>query len=40
VELGPGRVLSTLVRQISRELEAFNVEDAASLQKTVAALAA
>src|SRR5919198_5087396 len=30
VELGPGRVLSTLVRQISRELEAFNVEDAAS----------
>jgi [acyl-carrier-protein] S-malonyltransferase len=40
VELGPGRVLSTLVRQISKELEIFNVEDAASLEKTVAALAA
>jgi [acyl-carrier-protein] S-malonyltransferase len=40
VELGPGKVLSTLVRQISRELETFNVEDAASLEKTLAALAA
>ena len=39
VELGPGRVLSGLVRQISKELETFNVEDVPSLEKTLAALA-
>jgi [acyl-carrier-protein] S-malonyltransferase len=40
VELGPGKVLSTLVRQISKELETFNVEDAGSLEKALSALAA
>ena len=40
VELGPRKVLSDLARQISKELQTFNVEDAASLEKTLAALAA
>lgn len=35
VEVGPGRVLSGLLRQIDRSVRAFNVEDAASLQATV-----
>ena len=35
VEVGPGRVLSGLLRQIDRSVRAFNVEDAASLQSTV-----
>jgi [acyl-carrier-protein] S-malonyltransferase len=39
VELGPGKVLSSLVRQISKELETLNVEDAASLEKALAAVA-
>ncbi|HZA15113.1 MAG TPA: ACP S-malonyltransferase, partial [Myxococcaceae bacterium] len=39
VELGPGKVLSGLVRQISKELDTFNVEDVPSLEKTLAALA-
>ncbi len=38
VELGPGKVLSGLVRQIDRECEIYNVEDAESLGATVAAL--
>ena len=37
VELGPGRVLGGLVRRISRDLEVLNVEDPASLQKSLAA---
>jgi [acyl-carrier-protein] S-malonyltransferase len=32
VEVGPGKVLSSLMRQISREVKCFNVEDAASLK--------
>ena len=32
VEVGPGKVLSGLMRQISRDVNCFNVEDAASLQ--------
>ena len=32
VEVGPGKVLSGLMRQISREVKCFNVEDAASLK--------
>ncbi len=40
IEVGPGRVLSGLLRQIDRSLPAFNVEDAASLEKTLAALQA
>ncbi|ACG74065.1 malonyl CoA-acyl carrier protein transacylase [Anaeromyxobacter sp. K] len=38
VEVGPGKVLSGLVRRIDRSVEAFNVEDRASLEKTLAAL--
>jgi [acyl-carrier-protein] S-malonyltransferase len=36
VEVGPGKVLSGLMRQIKREANCFNVEDAASLQATQA----
>lgn len=35
VEVGPGKVLSGLMRQISRDVHCFNVEDAASLQLAV-----
>ncbi len=38
VEVGPGRVLSGLLRQIDRAQTALNVEDSASLEKTLAAL--
>jgi [acyl-carrier-protein] S-malonyltransferase len=38
VEVGPGKVLSGLVRQISRQCEVLNVEDIASLDATAAAL--
>ena len=38
LEIGPGRVLSGLLRSIDREQKAFNVEDTASLEKTLAAL--
>ena len=38
VEVGPGRVLSGLVRKIHREAVVYNVEDAASLEKTLAGL--
>jgi [acyl-carrier-protein] S-malonyltransferase len=38
VEVGPGKVLSGLVRQISRQCEILNVEDSQSLDATVAAL--
>jgi [acyl-carrier-protein] S-malonyltransferase len=38
VEVGPGKVLSGLVKRIAPAIETFNVEDAASLEKTVAAL--
>jgi [acyl-carrier-protein] S-malonyltransferase len=34
IEVGPGKVLSGLMRQISREVDSFNVEDAASLSAT------
>lgn len=37
VELGPGRVLTGLVRRITREAEVLNVEDAPSLEKALAA---
>lgn len=40
VELGPGKVLAGLVRRISKDIETFNVEDAASFEKTLAALGA
>ena len=38
IEIGPGRVLSGLLRQIDRAQIALNVEDSASLEKTLAAL--
>ena len=38
VEVGPGKVLSGLMRQISREVRCFNVEDAASLKSAAAGL--
>ena len=40
VELGPGKVLSGLVKRIAKDVEVFNVEDSASLEKTLAALSA
>lgn len=40
VEIGPGRVLSGLMRQIDRSATMLNVEDPQSLEKTLAALTA
>ena len=42
IEVGPGRVLSGLLKQIQGRdaTAALNVEDSASLEKTVAALSA
>ncbi len=40
VELGPGRVLSGLVRSTTREVEVLNVEDVASFEKALAAVEA
>jgi [acyl-carrier-protein] S-malonyltransferase len=39
VEIGPGKVLSGLVRQINRDVRCVNVEDTASLQSAREALA-
>jgi [acyl-carrier-protein] S-malonyltransferase len=38
VEVGPGKVLSGLAKRIAPEVETFQVSDAASLEKTLAAL--
>jgi len=38
IEVGPGKVLSGLVRQISRQCQVLNVEDVQSLDATAAAL--
>jgi [acyl-carrier-protein] S-malonyltransferase len=40
VELGPGKVLAGLIKRITKDIESFNVEDSASLEKTLAALGA
>jgi len=40
IEVGPGKVLTGLNRQIDRTLNTTNVEDPASLEKTLAALTA
>jgi [acyl-carrier-protein] S-malonyltransferase len=39
IEIGPGKVLSGLMRQTNREVRCLNVEDAASLEATRATLA-
>ena len=39
VEAGPGKVLSGLMSQTNRDVECLNVEDAASLEVTLAELA-
>jgi len=36
IEVGPGKVLSGLVRKITRDVEAKNVEDSPSLEKVLA----
>ncbi len=38
IEVGPGKVLAGLLRQIDRSVRALSVEDPASLEKTLAAL--
>jgi [acyl-carrier-protein] S-malonyltransferase len=38
IEVGPGKVLSSLMRQIDRNQKALHVEDTASLEKTLTAL--
>ena len=38
IEVGPGKVLCGLLRQIDRSVRCFNIEDAASLRATLAAL--
>ena len=38
IEVGPGKVLTGLMRQIDRNQKALNVEDSASLEKTLASL--
>jgi [acyl-carrier-protein] S-malonyltransferase len=38
VEVGPGKVLSGLVKRIDKTVEVWNVEDPASLEKTLAGL--
>jgi len=38
VEVGPGKVLSGLVKRIAKGVEVVNVEDPASLEKALAAL--
>jgi [acyl-carrier-protein] S-malonyltransferase len=39
IEVGPGKVLAGLLRRINRDAVCLNVEDAASLEKTLGALA-
>ena len=38
IEVGPGKVLSGLMRQIDRTQKTLNVEDSPSLEKTLTAL--
>jgi [acyl-carrier-protein] S-malonyltransferase len=40
VEVGPGKVLSGLLRQIASQAECLHVEDAASLSEALARLGA
>ncbi len=36
VEIGPGKILSGLIKKISREVKVYNIEDKASLEKVLA----
>lgn len=38
IEIGPGKVLSSFVRKIDRKIKTYQVEDQASLEKTLAGL--
>ena len=38
VEIGPGKVLTGLAKRINRRFPSYNVEDIASLEKTITAL--
>ncbi len=38
VEVGPGRVLSGLIKRIDASASVFNAEDVSSLEKTLSAL--
>ncbi|MDR1952736.1 MAG: ACP S-malonyltransferase [Elusimicrobiota bacterium] len=38
IEIGPGKILSGLLRKIDRSKKAFNIEDSASLDKTLSEL--
>jgi [acyl-carrier-protein] S-malonyltransferase len=40
IEIGPGKVLMGLARRIDRNLKVLNVEDPATLKKTIEALSA
>jgi len=35
IELGPGRVLSGLMKKLNKEIKCLNVEDMKSLEKTL-----
>jgi [acyl-carrier-protein] S-malonyltransferase len=37
IEIGPGKVLSGLIRQVSREIDTQNVEDSATVKQAVGA---
>ena len=38
VEVGPGKTLSGFIKKIDKEIAVYNVEDIASLDKTLEAL--
>jgi len=40
IEIGPGKALSKFIKKISREVTILNVEDVASLEKTLSKLEA
>ena len=35
IEIGPGKVLSGFIKKINKEARSFNIEDLASLEKTL-----